>query len=394
MGILKKLRLGMMCFGVLMGALFPLYAWVFVDFKEGQAMWFNIGCILSGIAIGAFSFFLVRQILLKKLFELSEGYRLIKEGHFGHTVQSDSRDQIGEIIEGFNDMSLSLKHMVDNLKAGASDLADVSGNVALFASSLQATIRKQDMNIVSLSSTTDTVADTLSDVDHKLQGTAEYSHTVVSHAQHISGILSSLIESMSKTDQSMRTATQRFQQLQGQSAQIREISTLINSIADQTNLLALNAAIEAARAGEHGRGFAVVADEVRKLAEKTSSSTTQIQDQVTDLQQGVKEAVATLQEHSTKLSDFKQTLEVSSDKVQEIITSIGTNLDMVQTVSHALTAQTNTIGEINAFMHKVGEAFNSLSSTSHGLVKESTRIVQVTEGLTESLDDLTKEKTS
>jgi methyl-accepting chemotaxis protein len=347
MGLLRKLRIGMMCFGIIMGAVFPVYAWVFVDFKPGQAIWFNIGCILSGIAIGAFSFFLVQYILLRKLFELSEGYRRIRHGDLGHALRINSRDAIGDIFGGFNEMSAWLAELIKNLRHGATDLNDVSGNLSLFATSLQNIINEQNLNISSLSEATDRVSGSLSSIDGTLHDTAQHSQKISGHADDMASILSDSIQSMSNTDGSMRSTLERFQQLRDQSRNISEIITLINEIADQTNLLALNAAIEAARAGEHGRGFAVVADEVRKLAEKTSSSTAQIQTHIETLQGEVSGTVSSIHGHSEQLGILQETLKKSSDSVDEIITNIASSTDKVQVVSRAVTEQSGALHEIN-----------------------------------------------
>ena len=391
MSILNRLQVGMICFGISVGAAFPFFSSFFVDYKPGMKVWFAVTSIFAGVAIGWFSHFLVKNILLKKLFELLHGYEKLQQGELGYSIKGESDDEIGLIIDSFNLMSQELKGLIGNLKAGAGDLNDVSGNLLLFATSLQNTINEQDMNLTQLGEATNKVSESLVSVDEKLQGTAKHSQQISSHAESISSILNNSISSMSTTDKSMKDTLERFRLLQSQTRNIKDIIILIEEIADQTNLLALNAAIEAARAGDQGRGFAVVADEVRKLAEKTSRSTSQIQNYINDLLDNVDHTVKSINEHSEQLGTFRETLEDSSGSVVEIGDIIEASTDMVLMVSKAVTEQTDAVNNINEFMKKVGEVFDSLTGTSNGLVDESSRVINIAGGFSKNLQVMAKD---
>ena len=129
LGILKRLRYGMMIFGIAMGAIFPLYAILFVNFKPGMQIWFNIGCIIAGIMVGGFSYMLVKIILLGHLRKLAWACREVTSGRLDVNIDLNSPDEVGEIVTGFNMMISTLQEMFAEIKSGVKDLGSVAGEV-------------------------------------------------------------------------------------------------------------------------------------------------------------------------------------------------------------------------------------------------------------------------
>jgi uncharacterized protein YoxC len=190
-------------------------------------------------------------------------------------------------------------------------------------------------------------------------------------------------EEMRATVEETRDLAQRAEQLAGslndlseKAENIGRIINVINDIADQTNLLALNAAIEAARAGEAGRGFAVVADEVRKLAEKTMEATQEVEGAIASIQDSTRTAVQEMDDTRTRIESTADKAEESGKILQDIVQQSQQIADMVQSIATAAEEQSATSEEINASVSGI----NELSKTvSEGIQEASDSIRQVSE---------------
>ena len=353
--ILRNLLIGCMSFGLVMGSVFPIFADFFVEWKEGMYGWFYVACMVAGVGCGSAIYGLVHVLLLKRLKRISEIASAISENDISHTCDMESHDMIGEIIDAFNMMASNLRDMIGQISGATTQLAAAAEQTSTITDETSQGVQAQQAEIDSIASAMDEMTSTVQEVARNAADASNAADAADSEAKNGALVATEAIGGIDSLVTEVDQAASVIRNLEQESENIGSVLDVIRGIAEQTNLLALNAAIEAARAGEQGRGFAVVADEVRTLASRTQQSTQEIQDMIQRLQSGAGNAVKVMEGAQGQAQASSDLVEKAAESLASIAGSVSAINDMNTMIASAAEEQSAVAGEMQSNMRNIRE---------------------------------------
>lgn len=282
------------------------------------------------------------------------------EGDLTRELTIDTHAELIELAGGFNAFLARLRSMISDLKSVNGQVRQQATDVGGIARETDAQTERQHQDIESVVTAMNEMSAAAGEVAGFAGEAADNARQAQDGVKFTQGTLSTAVEGVSALSGDMDQASTAITQVAGRSDDINRILDVIRSIAEQTNLLALNAAIEAARAGEQGRGFAVVADEVRTLASRTRESTDEISDMIEGLQQDVDGAVSVIRSGVNRATLAVEGTREADHSLAAVVERIGTIVEHVTQVATAAEEQSSVSEEINRNLTQIGDAASDL----------------------------------
>ncbi len=317
--------------------------------------WFYAACLGAGAVCGVAVYALVHVVLLKRLRQISEIANAISRNDISHTCAMQSDDMIGEIIDAFNQMAANLRNMIGQISGATTQLAAAAEQTSTITDETSRGVQAQQSEIDSIASAMNEMTSTVQEVARNAADASSAAQTADSEAKNGALVATEAIGGIDSLVAEVDSAAQVIRNLEKESENIGSVLDVIRGIAEQTNLLALNAAIEAARAGEQGRGFAVVADEVRTLASRTQQSTQEIQDMILRLQSGAGNAVKVMEGAQSKAQESSDRVEKAAESLAMIAGSVSAINDMNTMIASAAEEQSAVAAEMQSNMNNIRE---------------------------------------
>lgn len=309
--------------------------------------------------------------------QVQEALDQLGQGNLTHSAQSDRGDELGTLIQAANSSIHRLRQTVGSILQTASSVSVSATQLSNAIQEVASSSEHQSNAVVSVAATVEEMSAGIA----QMADSSTDSHQRAAHAgeacQQGSHQIESTVSVVERLAQDVQVTANSINTLGEASSQISTIISAIREIADQTNLLALNAAIEAARAGEQGRGFAVVADEVRKLAERTATSTDQIGSMIGHIQSGISQAVTSMSEGSERARTSIDVVQRARNTMQGIATETNELMRDIDEISAAL--QTQRVGS-----HQIASEVERIAASS----EENSQAAQQMAGTARDLSGL------
>jgi len=313
----------------------------------------GIGGTLAGLLVATVLGVLLVRSIVRPIQAAIGHFDRIAEGKLTNEIDISGRDEVGVLLNGLAGMQVHLKVMLDEIMLSAKA---IEGGCQQLNSQMFEVVEHSDQQrdkVMQVSAAMEEVSQSVSEVADSAEQTA---NAAVSSQSIVSDSTSQMAKSMDATSrvvEAVQSSSTTITDLNQAIQRIGEITQTIKDIADQTNLLALNAAIEAARAGEQGRGFAVVADEVRKLAERTTNSTADISQTVHDIQNATRTAVQSMDQAVKEVEDGIGLLKASGSSLNQITSTSNQVTDMSQHIAAAAKQQSVATDEVARNMEQI-----------------------------------------
>lgn len=335
-----------------------------------------------------------KENLENKAEELLNSMDKLSQGYLTEYMEVQDPDNLMcKLFLGYNHLVDGIKRIIQEVNESLYSTVSVSTQIAASIEQMAAGAEEQDRQTSEIAASIDEMTRTIAETTENTSSAAESAKDSGILAEEGSKVVSKAVGAMELIAEIVSQAVNKVLDLGKNSDKIGEIISVIEEIADQTNLLALNAAIEAARAGEHGRGFAVVADEVRKLAERTSSATHEITGMISQIQEDTKTVVNSINYGNKEVQDGKELAEEAGDAIKKIVSKTTIVVDEINQVATASEQQSITSSQIAQNIEMINNVSRETLAGIHHMAGAANDLNDTTENLKQMIHRFKIDKT-
>lgn len=349
-------------------------------------LWTWIGMISATLLAIIVAYITVNRII-KPLAEVNRVLDIVASGDMTQRLDDSAKDEFGELSRSCNTLITSLRSLIQGIISRSTQLAAASEETSAITGESSQAIRNQQAQVEQAATATTEMSSTSQTVSNSAQQALKEIKNADKEADRVKGISNNNKATIEQLAREVESASKVINKLHQDSASIGSILDVIRGIADQTNLLALNAAIEAARAGEQGRGFAVVADEVRSLASKTQASTQEIQAMIESLQTGAEAAVTAMSKGKQQADSCVEQSDLANTALDSITAAVALAHDVSEEISTAAQEQQQVSQEISERLESIVAIAEQTAEGANQTNVSSSEVAKLAEELRLSVDE-------
>ena len=347
------------------------------DIESAQARTFQLISTLLALLVGVIAAVIITRQITRPLRETLAVVERIASGDLTQNVTVTRRDELGVLQQGIARMGVTLRDLISGIRDGVTQIASAAEELSAVTEQTSAGVNSQKIETDQVATAMHEMTATVQEVARNAEEASQAAAAADGEAREGDKVVNEAITQIERLASEVARSTEAMSVLQQESDKIGSVMDVIKAVAEQTNLLALNAAIEAARAGEAGRGFAVVADEVRGLAQRTQKSTEEIEGLVAGLQNGTQQ-VSTVMNNSRALTDSSVALTRKAGASLENITRTVSNIQsMNQQIAAAAEQQSAVAEEISRSIINVRDVSEQTAAASDETAKSSVELARL-----------------